>query len=166
MSDSWTGFTKLILLKETPPKGYMWSGERLTEIQTTTRPDHFWPEAWTRTGKAAQKKEKQEWAIEKPKLENARNLRGIYYIDPNDEENNHVMKNARKKLKTPMADSMPCRRSESSRVTRAVNLKRAQASEKNRKMKFDCIVEAHESKRPRMESVKKKNHEDHIVGKG
>ena len=34
----------------------MWSGERLTEIQTTTRPDRIWPEAWTRIGKAAQKK--------------------------------------------------------------------------------------------------------------
>ena len=94
-----------------------------TKIQTTTRPDHFWPEAWARIVKAAQKKEKQEWAIEKPKLENARNMRGICSIDPNDEEYNHVMKNARKKLETPMADPMPCRRSESSRVTRAVNLK-------------------------------------------
>ena len=47
-----------------------------------------------------------------------------------------------------------------------MNLKRAKASEKFQKVKFDCIVEAHESKRPRMESVKKRNHEDHIVGKG
>ena len=63
-----------------------------------------------------------------------------------------------------MADPMPCRRSESSRVTRAVNLKRAQPSEKIQKTKFDCIVEAHESTRPRMESVTRKNHEDHIAG--
>ena len=43
LSDSWTGFTKFTLLKETPPKGYMWSGKRLPKIQTTTRPDHVWP---------------------------------------------------------------------------------------------------------------------------
>ena len=134
--------------RETPPKGKMWSWRRLTKIQTTTRQDHSWPEAWSRIGKAAQKKEKQEWAIEKPKLENARNLRGIYSIDPNDEEYNHVMKNARKKLETPVADPMPCRRSESSMVTGAVNLKRAKASEKNRKTRFHCNVEVHESKRP------------------
>ena len=74
LSDSWTGFTKFTLLKETPAKGEICSGGRLTKIQTTTRPDRFGPEAWSRIGKAAQKKEKQKWAIEEPKLENARNL--------------------------------------------------------------------------------------------
>ena len=28
--------------------------ERLTKMQATTRPDHVWPEVWTRMGKAAQ----------------------------------------------------------------------------------------------------------------
>ena len=36
--------------------------------------------------KAAQKREKQEWAIEKPKLDNAWRLRGIYFTDPEDGE--------------------------------------------------------------------------------
>ena len=57
----------------------MWSWRRLTEIQTTTRPDYVWPEVWTKIGKAAQNREKQEWAKEKPKLDNARKLRGIYF---------------------------------------------------------------------------------------
>ena len=35
---------------------------------------------------AAQRKEKQKWAIEKLKLDNARRLRGIYLIDPADAE--------------------------------------------------------------------------------
>ena len=59
LSDSWTGFTRFQLLNETPPEGYMWSGRRLTTIQTTSRPDHIWPDAWTRIGKAAQRTEKQ-----------------------------------------------------------------------------------------------------------
>ena len=59
LSDSWTGFTRFTLLNETPPEGYMWSGGRLTKIQTTSRPDHIWPDAWTRIGKAAQKREKK-----------------------------------------------------------------------------------------------------------
>ena len=50
----------------------MWSGRRLTTIQTTSRPDHIWPDAWTTIGKAAQRTEKTEWAIEKPKLGHAR----------------------------------------------------------------------------------------------
>ena len=63
----------------------MRSGGRLTKFQTTTRPDHVWPEEWSKIGKAAQK-EKQEWKNEKPKLDNARRLRGRYFVDPDDEE--------------------------------------------------------------------------------
>ena len=44
LSDSWTGFTKFTLLKEKPPKGCLWSGRRLTKVQTTSRPDHVWQE--------------------------------------------------------------------------------------------------------------------------
>ena len=36
----------------------------------------------SKMGKAAQKKDKQEWANEKPKLDDARKLRDIYFIDP------------------------------------------------------------------------------------
>ena len=35
-----------LLLSEKPPDGYMWSGERLTKRQATSRPDHLWPELW------------------------------------------------------------------------------------------------------------------------
>ena len=51
LSDSWTGFTKILELKEMHPKGHRWSRERLTKVQTTTGPDHVWPEAWTKIGK-------------------------------------------------------------------------------------------------------------------
>ena len=48
--------------------------------------------------KAARKKEIQEWAIEKPKLDNARKLRGIYFIDPEDGEYKDTIKNAKEKV--------------------------------------------------------------------
>ena len=75
-SDSWTGFTKFTLLNEKPPQGDMWSGWRLTKIRATSRPDCLWPEIWIGQSKAAEKKEKQQSAMEKPKLDNARKLRG------------------------------------------------------------------------------------------
>ena len=53
---------------------------------------------------------KQEWALEKPKLENARSLRRIYSIDPSDEEFKVIVKNARRKLETMMAAATPCKR--------------------------------------------------------
>ena len=40
LSDSWTGFTQFTLLEEKPPDGHLWSGERLTKRQLTSRPDH------------------------------------------------------------------------------------------------------------------------------
>ena len=38
--------------------GFMWSGERLTREQLTSRPDHLWPELWEKMGKHAKLKEK------------------------------------------------------------------------------------------------------------
>ena len=51
-------------------------------------------------GKHAKLKEKQKWSNEKLHLENARKLRGTYFIDPEDKEFKETIKNARKKLET------------------------------------------------------------------
>ena len=59
---------------------------RFTKKQTTSRPDYLWPEIWKDMSEAAARKEKQKWPVEKPKLDNARRLRGIYIIDPEDAE--------------------------------------------------------------------------------
>ena len=45
-------------------------------------------------------KEKQNWASEKRKLENDRKLRGIYFIEPEDEEFKEIIKNSRKSWKS------------------------------------------------------------------
>ena len=68
-----------------------------------------WPELWTKLGRNAQLKERQKWSHEKPKLDNARKLRRIYFIDPEDKEFKETIKNARKNLETPMAPAMPCK---------------------------------------------------------
>ena len=47
--------------------------------------------------------------MKKPYLDNARKLRGIYFIDPEDKEFKETIKNARKKLETPVAPAMPCK---------------------------------------------------------
>ena len=104
LSDPWTGFTQFTLLDEKAPDGYMWSGREINEKkQLTSRPDHLWPELWKSMGKNAKLKEKQKWSEEKIHLENARKLRGIYFIDPEDKEFKETIKNARKKLETSVA---------------------------------------------------------------
>ena len=142
--------------------------ERLTKIQTTSRPDHIWPDTWTRSGKATQRREKQEWAIEKPKPEHARDLRGNYSIHPRDEEHKDIIKNARRKLETSKAAAMPCKRAFPQaciRETVVSKTEKAKASETKRP-EFSCFTEAHESTRERVESVTKRIHEEHIAGKG
>ena len=80
LSDSSRGCTKFILLKEKPPKGYMLLGERLTKIPMTTRTDYVWPEVWTKIGKAAQNRKKQEWAKEKTEARQyAKTERNLFY---------------------------------------------------------------------------------------
>ena len=109
---------------------------------------------------ASKRQEKQKWSIEKPKLDNARRLRGIYFIDLGDGEFKDIMKNARRKMEVPMPAAMPCKTSlcRSSRETcRAVG---------GHKTKYACIVEADESKIIRMDGARHKIHEDHIAGKG
>ena len=96
MSDSWTGFTQFTLLSEKPPEGKRWSGGRLTKRQATSRPDYLWPELWRGLQRNAKLREKHKWAIEKQKPDNARRLRGIYFIDPEDKEFKETIKNARK----------------------------------------------------------------------
>ena len=60
-------------------------------------------------GKNAQLNERQKWSHEKPKLDNARKLPGIYFFDPEDKEFKETIKNARKKLETSVAPAMPCK---------------------------------------------------------
>ena len=160
LSDSWTGFTQLILLEEKTPDGYMWSEGRLTRKQLTSMPDHLWPELWEKMGKNAQVKEREKWSHEKPKLDNARKLQGIYFIDPEEKEFKETIKNARKKLETPVAPAMPCKTSKNSQhvVTSGIS--------NEIKSKLACILEASESTRLRMGESLPNHHEDHVAGKG
>ena len=132
-----------------------WSGERLTRKQLTSRPDHLWPELWKSMGKNAKLKEKQKWAEEKIHLENARKLRGIYFIDPEDTEFKETIRNARKKLETSVAPAMPCK----------IMKNCGSGSDKNT-TKLACILEADESTRMRMGESLPNHREDHIAGKG
>ena len=107
-------------------------------------------------GKHAKLKEKLKWSEKKLHLENARKLRGIYFIDPEDTEFKETIKNARKKLETSVALAVPCK------IMKNCG---SGGSDKN-KTKLACILEANESTRMRMGNSEPSNHEDHIAGKG
>ena len=48
-------------------------------------------------------------ANRKPKLAHARSLRGVYLIDPKDEEFKEIMKNTSEMFKNTMPAAMPCK---------------------------------------------------------
>ena len=58
---------------------------------------------------ASKREGKPKWAIENPKLDNARRSRGIQFIDPKDEEFKDIMKIARRRLGFPMPAAKPCK---------------------------------------------------------
>ena len=84
----------------------------------------------------------------------------IYFIDPEDKEFKETIKNAPKKLETPMPSAMPCKTSKTSKhgVTRCKS--------NEIKSKFACILEARECTRLRIGESLPNHHEDHIAGKG
>ena len=112
------------------------------------------------SGKECQAEGKAKMVEEKIHLDNARKLRGIYFIDPEDKEYKETIKNARKKLETSVAPAMPCKASTKGKhgATRGKS--------NDIKSKLACILEANESTRMRMGYSQPHNHEDHIAGKG
>ena len=129
------------------------TNEKIAYIQARS----LWPEIWKSMGKHAKLKEKQKWSEQKLHLENARKLRGIYFIDPEDTEFKETIKNARKKLETSVAPAMPSK----------IMKKNCGSGASNKiKTRLVCLLEAGESTRMRMGNSIPHHHEDHIAGKG
>ena len=104
-------------------------------------------------GRNVKLKEKHKCSNEKQKLDNARKLRGIYFIDPEDKEFKETFRN-----EIGNADGSCC----------ALQDKQGDTHGKTNefKSKIACILEASESTRLRMEESLPKYHEDHIARKG
>ena len=100
--------------------------------------------------KPLKREAKQEWAIEKPKLDNARQLRGICFVDPEDGESLKFQLQKKRTKKHLGLQETEARSDESNMIP---------------KTKHAC-VEARESTRRRLEPSLPKNHEDHVAGKG
>ena len=133
--------------------------EEITRKQLTSRPDHLWPDLCEKMGRNAQLKKRQKWSHEKLHLDNARKLRGIYFIDPEDKEFKETIKNARKKFETSVALAMPCKILKNSKNCGSGGYNKVKST-------LACILEASESTILRMGESLSTHHEDHIAGKG
>ena len=109
-------------------------------------------------GKNAKLKERKKWPHEKPQLKNARKLQGIYFIDPKDKEFKETIKNARKKLETPM---VPLCLARHARKVSIVRLEvRPMISNQNLRVSWKLV-----NPQDCMEESLPNYHEDHIAGK-
>ena len=89
----------------------------------------------------SESKKKTKWKNEKPKLDNARRLRGICFIDSDDEEYKDTLKHARRKLEVPMEAAMHCKKEIHSSTRKLVA--ELSASHKVPKTKYRCMVRPH-----------------------
>ena len=78
---------------------------------------------------------------EKPKLDYARRLRGIYFLVPEDKEFKETIRNACKKLETPMLQLCLARQARRISVVRPVV--RPMKSKQNFRNLQDCVWENH-----------------------
>ena len=108
--------------------------------------------------KAAQR-EKQDWAIEKPEIDNARRRRSIYFIDREDGRYEETIEKSKKKLQVPMEAAMLCKMGTKKRLKKLrATANESDESNKNQKTKLACIEETHESTRKRLEPTLPKHH--------
>ena len=68
--------------------------EEINEKKADIQARSFMARTLGETGKNAKLKEKQKWSHEKPHLDNARKLRGIYFIDFEVKELKETIKNS------------------------------------------------------------------------
>ena len=152
LSGSWKGFTKFTPLKEKPPKGFVWSRERPTKIQATTRPENLWPEVWTKMGNAAQKEKSKNGQTKSPNST-------MLWIS-----RNHQQRKGKVGSFDGGGNALQKRNREALWVSGNGSEELwIQQDSKNRSMHASCM--AHESTRQRFESSPLKDHEDHISGK-
>ena len=80
-------------------------------------------------------KQSKNESSRKPKLDNAGQLRGIFFIEPDDEKFKRTMKNALGKLEIPMPAAMPCKTHQKGRGKTCRSIGK-------HKTKYACIVGA------------------------
>ena len=139
-----------------PPDGYVWSAERLTQIQAPTRIDHAWPEIWSSVCRKLLNERKSSNGLSTNRSSKMRESCGINFTDPNDKELKETIQNAMKKLEIPMEAAMPCK------LNTLRHRETCSESNNIQKSKHACIVEALGI----YEKAFGKDHDDHIAEKG
>ena len=133
---------------------------RETDEENTSRPDDIWPDMWTICLMQRKAKQSKSGLSRIQSSKNTKQIRGIFFIEPEDEKFKHTMKNDRRKLENSGASSKYL-------VKTPLNFRGETCRNIGKhKTKYACIVDADESMRIRLEGVPHRYHEDRISAKG
>ena len=122
----------------------------------------MWPVVWTNIGKAAQNRETQELKNGKPKLDKARRLRGIYLIDPDDQDYKDTLKKCEEKIGMTHGSSHAAQKGKFGLAPRWWLQSRKMHPKRFQKL-FMVLQGNPESTRQRAESLQSKIREDRIA---
>ena len=137
-------------------------GRRLTKIQATTRPGlKFGQECQ----KLLRRRKNKNGRAKNQSLTMLENWEVFTSSIRKMECTRNPSKNARK-MEVPVEGAMPCKMGTRMRSRELQETAARRITESNRKTKYACIVQAHESTRKRLESTLPGNREDHIAEKG
>ena len=104
------------------------------------------------------RKKNKDGSARNQSLDNGRQLRGIYFIEPNDEDFKLTRKAARRKWEPPMPAAMPCKLPVKSSGKPTAILGKARQNTL-------VLMPTKESTRPRLQGAGHKPHQDHISAK-
>ena len=142
LSDSWRRIHKI---QSTERKTCKWEkcGPEGDWQRFKQLPDQIMcEEVWTKLFKPLRIENKPEWAKEKPKLDNARTLRGIYIIEPDDREYSDILKVARRKLERLSAPATPCKKTSKHRGNEHKAADWPRKVNKKKKTMCHCLLRA------------------------
>jgi len=107
LSEDWTGKTCLPILRPVLEPGYKWIEGRPTRMQTTTRPDHLWPEIWEQMSKPIRENEIEKGKILTKNLREERIRCNKAEIPADDDDYFKIIAEVRARLGKPAPPAMP-----------------------------------------------------------
>ena len=110
LSDSWTGFTRFTLLNETPPRGCMWYGERLTKSLRHLAQIIYGLTLRQGLEKPLKEKKNKNGQLRNQNSNMPENWEILFLLIQAMKSTRTSLKKVRRKLETPKTAAMPCKK--------------------------------------------------------
>ena len=133
----------------------MWSGERLTQIQVTTRPDDLWLEIWIGMSKSSPKARTARMGYREAKARQcSKTERNVFHRSGRRRVKKTLKAGERNsKLETCFGSGHALQDGNEKAFVGATGTVAGENTHSDKETKYACVVEPHESTRKRLEST-------------